>query len=61
MEHMEIKILQPIFGILVVLMKNKLTKICDEPGKNQEERLKVRFRHFFGYLFESWCMSNQKN
>ena len=26
------KILQPIFGILVVLTKNKLMKICNEPG-----------------------------
>ena len=33
-EHMEMKILQPIFGILVVLMKNELTKICNEPGNN---------------------------
>ena len=33
-EHMEVKILQPIFGILVVLAKNELTKICNEPGIN---------------------------
>ena len=26
------KILQPIFGILVALTKNELTKICNEPG-----------------------------
>ena len=26
-EHMEMKILQPIFGIMVVLTKNELTKI----------------------------------
>ena len=31
-EQMEMKILQPIFGILVVLTKNELTKICNEPG-----------------------------
>ena len=30
-EHMEIKILQPIFGILVALLKNEVTKICNEP------------------------------
>ena len=34
MELMEMKISQPIFGILVVLTKNELTKICNEPGKN---------------------------
>ena len=38
--HMEMKISQPIFGILVVLTKNELTKICNEPGiskyKNQD-------------------------
>ena len=33
-EHMEMKISQPIFGILVVLTKNELTKICNEPGNN---------------------------
>ena len=31
-EHMEMKILQPIFGFLVGLTKNKLTKICNELG-----------------------------
>ena len=31
-EHMEMKISQPIFGILLVLTKNELTKICNEPG-----------------------------
>ena len=31
-EHMDMKILQPIFGILVVLTKNELKKICNEPG-----------------------------
>ena len=31
-EHMEMKISQPIFGILIVLTKNELTKICNEPG-----------------------------
>jgi hypothetical protein len=31
-EHMEMKILQPIFGILVALTKKELTKICNEPG-----------------------------
>ena len=31
-EHMEMKILQPIFDILVVLTKNELTKICNELG-----------------------------
>jgi hypothetical protein len=34
MEHMEMEILQPIFGILVVLTKNEVTKICNEPGIN---------------------------
>ena len=29
---MEMKILQPNFGILVVLTKKELTKICNEPG-----------------------------
>ena len=33
MEHMEMKISQPIFGILVDLTKNEVTKICNEPGK----------------------------
>ena len=33
MAHMEMKISQPIFGILVVLTKNNLTKICNEPGR----------------------------
>ena len=33
MGHMEMKISQPIFGILVVLTKNELTEICNEPGK----------------------------
>ena len=33
-ERMEMKILQFIFGILVVLTKNELTKICNEPGIN---------------------------
>ena len=32
-EHMEMKILQPIFGILVALTKNEVVKICNEPGK----------------------------
>ena len=34
MEHMERKILQPIFGILVVLTKNELKKTCNEQGNN---------------------------
>ena len=33
-EHMEMKILQPIFGILDVLTKNEFTKICNEPSKS---------------------------
>ena len=33
-EHMEMKILQPIFGILVVLTKNELKKTCNEQGNN---------------------------
>ena len=33
-EHMEMKISQPIFGILVALTKNEVTKICNEPGIN---------------------------
>ena len=32
MKHMEMKISQPIFGILVVSTKNKFTKIFNEPG-----------------------------
>ena len=32
MEHMEMKISQHIFGILVALTKNEVTKICNEPG-----------------------------
>ena len=28
------KILKPTFGILVILTKNELTKICNEPGMN---------------------------
>ena len=31
-EHMVMKISQPIFGILVALTKNEVTKICNEPG-----------------------------
>ena len=31
-EHMEMKISQPIFGILVALTKNEVTKICNESG-----------------------------
>ena len=31
-EHTEMKILQPIFGILVTLTKNVVTKICNELG-----------------------------
>ena len=31
-EYMEMKILQPIFGNLVALTKNELTKICNEPS-----------------------------
>ena len=31
-KHVETKISQPIFGILVVLTKNELTKICNEPS-----------------------------
>ena len=30
-EHMEMKILRPIIGILVALMKNELMKICNQP------------------------------
>ena len=33
-EHMEMKISQPIFSILVVLTKNELTKTYNEPGKS---------------------------
>ena len=33
-EHMEMKISQPIVGVLVDLRKNKLTKICNKPGKS---------------------------
>ena len=31
-KHIEMKISQPIFGILVALTKNEVTKICDELG-----------------------------
>ena len=31
-EHMEMKILQPIFGILVVSTKKELMKIFNKPG-----------------------------
>ena len=31
-EHIEMKISQPIFGILVALTKNEVTKVCNEPG-----------------------------
>ena len=33
---MEMKISQPIFGILVALTKNELTKIFNKPGKNNQ-------------------------
>ena len=33
-EHMEMKISQPTFGILVVLTKNELMKVCNEMGRN---------------------------
>ena len=36
---MEMKISQPIFGILVVLKKSKLTKICNEQGTRQQSIL----------------------
>ena len=32
MERMEMQISQPIFGNLVALTKNIVTKICNEPG-----------------------------
>ena len=32
MEHMEMKISQPIFVSLVAVTKNKVMKICNEPG-----------------------------
>ena len=31
-ELVEMKISQPIFGILVALTKNEVTKVCNEPG-----------------------------
>ena len=34
MEHMEMKISQPIFGILVALTKNEVRKIFNEPHLN---------------------------
>ena len=51
MEHMEMKILQPIFGILVVLTKNKLTKICNKQGTRQQSILlqpsiRMKKKHF---------------
>ena len=36
-KHMEMKISKPIFGILVALTKNTLTKICNEPGNRYKE------------------------
>jgi len=38
-ERMEMKISQPIFGILVALTKNEVTKICNEPGRYRELEL----------------------
>ena len=38
-EHMEIKVSKPIFGILVALTKNELTKICNDPGIKNHFRL----------------------
>ena len=50
MEPMEIKIPQPILGILVALTKNEVTKICNEPGlrslKNSFQFLKVNHTYF---------------
>ena len=37
---MEMKILQPILGILVALTKNEVKKICDEPDISHCTRLK---------------------
>ena len=36
MEQTEMKILQPLFGILVILTKNELTKICKEQGMSYD-------------------------
>ena len=36
-EHMEMKISQPIFGILVALTNKEATKICIEAGINHQE------------------------
>ena len=33
------KILQPIFGILVILTKNEPTKICNEPGIDGQNKI----------------------
>ena len=49
-EHIEMKILQPIFGILVALMKNEFTKICNEPGINRQGQ-KLR-KKIIGFLEE---------
>ena len=44
------KILQPMFGILVALMKNEVTKICNEPGKYLVKSQGVRkMRNHKGY------------
>ena len=38
-EHMEMKILQPIFGILVALTKNEVMEMCNEPGTSFKQDL----------------------
>ena len=38
---MEMKISQPFFGILVVLTKNELTKICNELGINEQKECAI--------------------
>ena len=35
---MELKISQPIFGILVALTKNEVKKICNEPGIKEAKK-----------------------
>ena len=58
MEHMEMKISQPIFGILVVLMKNELMKICNEPGISYKTLVNFKVFLFIAKLFVN-CIYGQ--
>ena len=44
-EHMEMKISQPIFGILEALTKNEVTKICNEPGTSHRRMEMIEIRN----------------